>query len=258
MSAIGKGFTDALRRPQFVVGAVILALAVAGLRAAVAHFQVVFRKQPVPLRLALDRLDKAAVGPEYEVVASHALSPELIQELGTDQYVSWRLRAAGKPADDPKNLASLFVTYYTGDPDQVPHVPDVCYLGSGFQTVDDRVLPLGVAVLGETVPIRCLSFRKQAFGSRQDVVVLYLFNVNGQFRADRDRVRVVLANPLARYAYFSKVELSFVGSADDEVMVETGLALLRKVLPELARSHWPDWQTVTAGTREGEASPSQH
>ena len=167
--------------------------------------------------------------------------------MGTDEYLSCTLRDTRRPPSDPLSRVNVLITYYTGDPDQVPHVPDVCYLGGGFQQLGSEKLSLTVPELGsagKNIPLRQLKFGKQVFGARQEATILYLFCANGQYECDREKLRLILGNPFARYAYFSKVELSFPSAHDADRAGSVGLEALAKLLPVLVRDHWPDWQEV--------------
>ena len=247
MSASLDGLKSAFSRPVFVVCTLILLLSAMGLEATVRVLGLEFRKRPVYLQQPLRQFDFAQLGPEYRLDETHAISAEGLQELGTDEYLSCTLRDTRCAPNDPLGRVNVLITYYTGDPDQVPHVPDVCYLGGGFQQLGTDKLSLNIPALGssgESIPVRQLKFGKQVFGARQEATVLYLFRANGQYECDRQRLRLILGNPFVRYAYFSKVELSFPASSDVDRVGARGLEVLAKLLPVLVRDHWPDWQKV--------------
>jgi len=247
VSAALDGLKSAFSRPTFVVCTVILLLSALGLEATVRFLGLEFRKRPVPLRQPFRQFDFAQLGPEYQLEETYAISAEGLQELGTDEYLSCTLRDTRRPPTDPLSHVNVLITYYTGDPDQVPHVPDVCYLGGGFQQLGSEKLSLTVPELGsagENIPLRQLKFGKQVFGARQEATVLYLFCANGQYECDREKLRLILGNPFARYAYFSKVELSFPSTHDADRAGSLGLEALAKLLPVLVRDHWPDWEEV--------------
>ena len=247
MSAALAGLKSAFSRPTFVVCTVILLLSAIGLEATVRFLGLEFRKRPVPLRQSFRQFDFAQLGPEYRLAETHAISAEGLQELGTDEYLSCTLLDTRRPSTDPFSRVDVLITYYTGDPDQVPHVPDVCYLGGGFQQLGSEKLSLTVPELGSAgkdIPLRQLRFGKQMFGARQEATVFYLFSANGQYECDRERLRLILGNPFGRYAYFSKVEVSFPASSNMDRAGERGQEVLAKLLPVLVRDHWPDWQEV--------------
>jgi len=248
MSKRGSALRAAFSQPTFVACVVVLAASAIGLETTVRVLGLQFRKQPVPLRRPLDQLDMSKLLPEYEFVAAHAIQPDILGELGTDQYLNCILREKARKENDPQGYWRVLVTYYTGDPDQVPHVPDMCYLGGGFQRRESRKVYLAVPALGskgDKIPIRVLSFGKQGVGARRQVVVMYVFSANGRFECDRQRLRVLLGKPLERYAYFSKVEISLSAPNTSQAAMEAGTKLLRKLLPILVSDHWPDWEALT-------------
>jgi len=247
MSAALNGLKSAFSRPTFVVCTVILLLSAIGLEATVRFLGLAFRKRPVPLQQPFRQFDFAQLGPEYRLEETHAITAEGLQELGTDEYLSCTLRDTRRSSTDPLSHVNVLITYYTGDPDQVPHVPDVCYLGGGFQQLGSEKLSLTVPELGSAgkdIPLRQLKFGKQIFGARQEAMVLYLFSANGKYECDREMLRLILGDPRERYAYFSKVEVSFPASSNVDQAGECGLEVLAKLLPVLVRDHWPDWEEV--------------
>ena len=109
---------------------------------------------------------------------------------------------------------------------------------------------------GYKIPVHMLVFQRSAKFGHQKSLVLYTFHVNGEFRATRTGVRGLLGNPLNRYAYFSKVEVTF-GANDALPPVDEGLVagkkFLQAVIPILLADHWPDWEAAEqAAAREAE------
>ncbi len=208
---------------------------------------VQFKKLPVPLKKPFNELDKAKLEP-YELVQPRHLPHSMVDQLGTEKYIQWALRdTSAENAGTSHDIINLFVTYYTGNIGQVPHVPEECYLGSGHQKLEDKVVTLEIPELGEksSVPVHLLFFQKSAMFHQSKSVVMYVFNVNGQFAATRNDVRLIVANPMEKYGYFSKLEVSF--EYDDNAhtetdVLETGRKFLRKVVPLLVEDHWPNWE----------------
>ena len=213
-----------------------------------ATWNVWLQKRPCPLRKPLDKLDRSALHP-YEWERSITLSPDTLNSLGTDQYLQWVLEDVSlDDANSPIKRAILFITYYTGEPDPVPHIPDVCYLGSGFDIAasDDREMQ--IPELGRTVPVRLLEFERVGRGAEPRLTVLYTFHTNGQFATGRNQVRTIVGNPFEEYAYFCKVELRFESragqSATRDELMEGGTKLFRRLLPLLIEQHLPDWAAL--------------
>ena len=104
------------RQPSFVVCILVLGLCAGGLRVGAERFKWIFRKESIYLRKALDEMDLSKLDP-YRLIATHTISEEIVTELGTREYIQWVLEDTSVDARDPMRLLSLFVTYYTGNPD---------------------------------------------------------------------------------------------------------------------------------------------
>jgi len=235
-------------QPAFLICAGILAVSGIGLSALEAGLGVYFKKEPLPLRHPLDRMDESALAPFRIVSRLRIEDPDIIKSLGTSDYVQWVLEDTKADKADPARSVLAFITYYDL-PDRVPHVPEECYLGGGFQCLaTDQVMLTSDGPEGS----RKWLARYLVFGSNQagplagggHVPVLYLFRVNGRYAAGRDEVRIALnRNLLGRHSYFSKVELVFnrnTGAPPDKAQaIRTGQRLLEVLLPVLEREHWP-------------------
>lgn len=239
-----------LRDRAFVISAVILLVSALGIQATTQWMKLHFRKLELPLRKSLRDFDATRLWP-YRPREKARLSADVEEALGTKEYYQARLEDTGLHGDEGEigRYVSLFLTYYTGDPDQVPHVPEVCYQGAGFEPAGayDRMLPMpGLGIPGDTIPIRVLLFKDTRSIAPLYQTVVYFFSVNGAYLADRQRVRLALADIRWKYAYFSKVELSFITAdvpPEPQVLAVAG-KLFNKVLPVLIHEHWQDWSEV--------------
>jgi len=243
-----------LRQRAFVICVVALLLCAGGLHLGAEKLKWHFRKLPLPLEeygKKLDQLDVEKLGP-YRIVQKRILPQEIAEELGANDYIDWHLEDTSVEKDDPGRFATVFVTYYTGNPDVVPHVPDWCYVGSGGVvkgTVNTsiQVPGCGLEEKGDDLPLRILDISIPSELNPRRIRVGYFFSVNGQYCRTRDAVRHIQNNLRDRYTYFSKVELNILG-ADKMTMAETlaGIEkLARKVVPVLWSEHWPNWAEVT-------------
>ena len=209
-------------------------------------------KQALALRVPLASLDERVLAP-YKVTKRIVLDPIMVEALGTDMYLSWQLEDENRPTNDPLRVASLLVTYDTGGRNLVPHTPDVCRLGAGYEAaqphenVDFEIGSL--AVEQRTVPVRVCTFVKTAVKNRAKHTVVYTFNCNGRFVAARNWVRTLINTPTNRYAYFSKVELSFPRATRAE-SVRGAERLFERLLPALVAGHWPDFQAAEQAARK--------
>jgi hypothetical protein len=210
-------------------------------------------KEPIALRAPLGSLDAHDLGP-YRVVKRQILEPGIEESLGTREYISWTLEDTRVATGQPLRFAHLFITYYTGGGSLVPHTPDVCYLGAGYQPAqahENRELPIETLPDGESpLPIRVCTFSKTAIFDHKQNSVAYTFHANGRFASTRNRVRLLLSDLSARYAYFSKVEVSFL-DATREQTVEGAQKLFARVIPLLLEHHWPKWTNEASAEMAG-------
>ncbi|MBI4719144.1 MAG: exosortase-associated EpsI family protein [Planctomycetes bacterium] len=232
-----------LLTPHFAMAVAMLSVAAVLAGPVTRYMKIKQVKLPLPLKAPLEGFSAAALAP-YRVVDKQVLDASIVEALGTEQYLSWLLENPSVPEQDPLRLASLLVTYYSGGKDMVPHTPDVCYFGAGYQPAQPHEnLTLTLAGLppgAERVPIRLLTFVKTAIHDHRKLSVVYTFHCNGRFAATRQDVRYLINDLRNTYAYFSKVEVSFP-LATREQNVEGAGRLLERVLPELIRNHWPDF-----------------
>jgi hypothetical protein len=192
----------------------------------------------------------------YELLRASEIKGEVLDSLGTDKYIQWALEDHSNPdPTDPARYIQLFITYYTGTRDQVPHVPEVCYVGGGYQIEDEWFVDVPVPELGpdEQVTAKVLQFRRPRFVKQGKKIVMYLFHTNGQFCPDRMCTRLALSDPSHRHAYFSKVEMTF-GTPQvlptREQAIAAGKRFFRVILPVMVRDHWPDWEKVKQAERQ--------
>jgi hypothetical protein len=236
-------------QPAFLICTAVLALASGGMSVATKRLGLYLKKEPLPLKKSLASLDEALLAP-YKVVGKQVIENEgLLESLGTEDYIQWVLEDPCQPAGSPVRRVMLFVTYYP-EPDRVPHVPEECYTGSGYQRLEteDIMLRIGGPGSARNIPGRCLVFGslgRDVFPAAARFPVLYLLRVNGQYAGSRDSARAALnRNIFSKYSYFSKVELAFnqaLAAPTTEEAIEASTRLLGVLLPVLEREHWPQW-----------------
>lgn len=241
--------------PPFLLAVALLGAA-AVLAGPVADWMDIRReKLALPLRLPLDALDETAIAP-YRVLARHVLDPAIVEALGTDQYLSWGIEDTSVPKNDPLRRAALVVTYDSGGTNLVPHTPDVCRLGAGYQPSqphENTSVVLGGLKAGQrTVPVRLCTFAKTDVFQREKLSVVYTFFCNGKFVATRTGVRVLINDLSTAHSFFSKVEVSFAGATRSQCL-EGARKLLNRVLPVLLSNHWPDFQSAEEEFRQRRA-----
>lgn len=243
------------RSPAFILAVVLLGSAAVLSGPVSSRLKFTQEKDALPLRKPFDLLDASKLGP-YRVTDRLVFEPVVVEALGTDQYLMWRLEDTRLEAGDPLRVAQVFVTYYTGGGNLVPHTPDVCYLGSGYQPKQAHEnVEVGVPGRSEPIPMRLLTFERTAIFDRSDFSVTYTFHCNGAFTETRSGVRILTGDPRARYAYFSKIELSFPRASRDETQ-EGAARVLEYLLPVLLADHFPDYERAEreAGDEGGAAA----
>ncbi len=252
--------------PRFYVCVAILLVAAASMQFVAQLLGGYFRKAPVPLKRPLDALDQAKLLPEYRTHRRQPepLSPETVENLGTEQYLEWYLVDRDRDPADPTAVVHVFITYHTGQPDLVPHNPKECYRAGGADYQAETTITVEIARSdGETVriPVSVLEFdppRRRGSPGRvgsadgRRLVVAYFFYANGKYVTSRTGVRTAVANLWDRYAYYSKIELSFTdngltGLPDRDEAIAATRRALRKLMPILWEDHYQDWEALKNG-----------
>ncbi len=259
---------------RYAVCLLTLAVLATSMQWLVQQGELHFRKQPVPLKQSLKLFQRSALLPQYELApqAPPRIDPDTEQSLGTTEHVTLWIHDRNKPASDPTSFASVFITYYTGKPDMVPHVPDECYLAGGFDRINTpftaRVPAVGVHGEDADVPVRVIQFRSRSgrLGAVQssgaELTVMYFFLVNDSYATTRNEVRAMLGGPFQRFAYYAKFEVRFMSrdgrgaTADADASLAALEPLLDKLLPILFTEHFQTLDDAAAGALESPSSPA--
>jgi hypothetical protein len=249
---------------RFLAAFVMLLLSAVGLNATVSFLQLHFKKEPVPLRQRFDEAMPTVIGSWIQVARQEKLDHDVENALGTtsDKYLFCTyINAAafkfkpeelltkfkGQPLVEQQKLAGqlrsqnpvavldVALAYYTGKADTVAHIPERCYLGSGFEMVNPKTESWG---LDRDLNVRHIGFDKQIETGRP-VDVAYFFHVNGRYESDSLAVRAELQNLLAKHGYYAKVELS-CPTNDREASAKSMQEFLKLALP-YAEAALPDW-----------------
>jgi hypothetical protein len=126
----------ALKCPAFLVAMSVLLASAAGMSAAIKAYGVYLRKLPIyaPQGRLLRALP-AETAHWRRVGTDKAESAEVLEVLGTDNYVTRAYTL--KAPTDPKaaRTVELHAAYYTNQIDTVPHVPERCFTGAGLALV---------------------------------------------------------------------------------------------------------------------------
>jgi len=238
----------AYRQPAFLICTAVLALAAVGMSLATQRLGLYLKKEPLPLRKALDAIEEGKLTP-YKVSAKLPIeNGDILRSLGTRDYIQWVLEDPRESTQSPVRKMLLFITYYR-QPDRVPHVPEECYTGGGYQRLATNAVSFRLGTAGELreIPGRYLLFDRVSHDVTWAVPqfpVVYLFCVNGEYAGSRDEARLALNRNLFRQqAYFCKIEMVFNQSPTAptrESATTAGEELLAVLLPLLEQEHWPD------------------
>lgn len=133
-----------LKNPAFLTCLAVLALSGLTLNAAIAFFRVHLRKAPI---YAPDGRQVSAIPaetPSFTRIGEDGVEGEaMLEELGTHNYLNRAYLRKGTEARPV--VLQLHLAYYTGMIDTVPHVPERCMVGGGWQIDGSAgVLPLGL------------------------------------------------------------------------------------------------------------------
>ena len=249
----------------FLICLAVLALAAGFKETAIKWSGAKLKKLPIPLRKSLDDLDESKLAP-YRVGRKTKIdNHDILEALGTENYIQWELEDSEANAFSPTRYCSLFITYYTGDPDKVPHVPEECFTGSGNQLLSRQAVTLALDLAPSQVAGLRTNSGNPELGARYLVFsrkntniwvsdlkygVMYFFKANGKFASSRTGVRVIMGeNLFGTYSYFSKVEWKFYGVRPGGAIygnkgdvLSASEKLISVLLPLLETEHWPDWE----------------
>lgn len=246
-----RNIIEVYLQPAFLICIVVLATAGVGMSVIIHKLDVYLKKEPIPLKKSLELLDEDSLTP-YKVPSNNKFkieNTEVVEALGTNDYIQWILEDTDIEVDSPVKNCLLLITYYDR-PDKIPHVPEECYVGGGFQRLTSDSVELEIKQ--ETGLKRKIPAKYLVFGSTEENLlqntrtfpVLYFFRVNDSYAGSREEARIILnKNLFGKYSYFSKVELAFNQAAippGKEEVIAASEKLLSVILPVLENEHWPD------------------
>ncbi|MHC4551387.1 MAG: hypothetical protein ACYSUT_01280 [Planctomycetota bacterium] len=246
-------------KASFLVCALILLTAAGSKEVIIKALDLQMVKERIDLQTPLDALDETSLAP-YQVLNKSKIDGATLESLGTEEYLQWFLEDEDAAPTSPTRYCSLFITYYTGTPDMVPHVPDECYVGGGNEFKSKQTLSLNLP--GEKkIDFQSIRFTKTSQNTMQgnsEFTVQYFFHANGKYCSGRTETRNLLGqNWFSKYSYFCKVEWKFFGRdsfgdtyPDKEQTLAASEKLLAVLLSELEANHWPDWEAANAKQEE--------
>ena len=154
---------------------------------------------------------------------------------------------------NPKSEVRLWrldLTYYTGNADKVPHVPENCGEKSG-NTLDfveilefDKILDIPA---WSKFKVKHVGLQSNLESGRK-TSIFYFFTVNGSPEIDRIKVRKELAWPSNKYVFFAKISLTPVHNRrslrlDKKVMQKEAIDFFKSTLPVIMKQ-FPQKQSI--------------
>lgn len=252
-AARGGGRRASMTSTRYWACLFVLGAAALGVWVLPARLGIFLQKEAVPLKKPLQLFDAKLLAPRYERHPATdqipPMSEDMIASLGTKDFLQILLVDTQAPPDSAVRVAKVFLTYYTGRPDMVPHVPDECYLAGGFDPLGATTASVpvrGVGAPDDHIPVRVVEFRapagRRTASSGDTTAVMYFFHVNGGWATTRNGVRTMLSNPFERFAYYAKIEIYFSDyslsrNADRQASLEALPPLLERLLPVLYEQH---------------------
>jgi len=243
-------------KPAFVVCVAVLLSAAIAKEAVIRVLGVQMVKESIALQHPLEEMDEGVLAPFVPKNKTRIQNRDVLESLGTEEYLQWVLEDSEADPSSPTRYCSLFITYYTGNPDMVPHVPDECYVGGGNEREGGGTVTINIP---RNDGDQKLDFQFVAFKNidrqtmrEENFSVQYFFHANGDYCSNRTDTRLKLgSNWFSKYSYFCKVEWKFYGAdsfgliyPDKKQTLDTSGKLLERLLPELEKSHWPDWEKI--------------
>jgi hypothetical protein len=129
-------------------------------------------------------------------------------------------------------VVQFYLTHYTGKADTVAHVPERCYVGSGFNPKDPQTETWSLGP--RNINVRHITFQHQT-AVREACDVVYFFHTNGRYESNSLRVRATLQNLRERYGYYTKIEL-MCGVGDRRISQPVMQEFLTHALPALEQA----------------------
>ncbi len=246
------------------VAAAILFAGLVSMYTAQAYFNVVLTKLPAPLQKPLPTLP-TRMGRWKKWGRDQRLSPEIVQVLGTRQYLLRTYRKIGLPLTSLRSLVTLNLNFYSKG-DATPHVPNVCWQGVGRKRVYDHIITIHHVRHADgkysSVQMRFLSFATPSThggtlslltNSDHDNRLLntaYMFQVNGRYAPNVQQVTQLFWKTDSKYSYHAKIEVDVVHRCAPKIAEAMIKNFIRASLAHIER-RLPNWKKLNARPRAG-------
>lgn len=152
------------------------------------------------------------------------VDPRLIQAVGTDLQINRFYQQSVERA------AEIHVAVFTNPDFRLPHPPELCYSGTGWQVRGTRDARL-ILSDGTSGTVRIINLVKEQGG--ETATVLYCYQLAGPFAADRDKVRSFFWQYRGQKSRPPLVKVMLHLSGDGQQTEDLGLDLAQRVLEKL-------------------------
>ncbi|MCP4376617.1 MAG: hypothetical protein GY794_10650 [bacterium] len=187
--------------------------------------------------------ERTIIGEVLESLAiGTALDFAAVEDRKSTWYVSRTYVDRKQSRGGKYRLWQLDVTYYTGTMDKAPHFPERCLqaagmkLGKQYDTefkAPDAPGPWG------TSPVTCRVVEyHNPRGSWENLhVQYYVYSLNGYPVSSWKKVRLGMASPFGKYAYFAKIQFNPANEiADSDEAQQATEEFVKYMLPEVLKS----------------------
>ncbi|MBT4530478.1 MAG: exosortase/archaeosortase family protein [Phycisphaerae bacterium] len=260
----------------FLIAVVVLAVTAIGFQYSIQVLNVTLKKEAVYPRRSLSVLPTQLNGWKMNG-EDQRMDAAGVEALGTELYLSRSFVNTNHSSSPIK----LHITYYTGQIDAVPHVPDRCMVANGFVqlTPDPLTFPLQIdkaewqddtqasldgvpyQIMSEWNPLtkqedivrlpfgdfelRTTEFTHPQMGN-DHVFAGYFFIANGKTTPYPGKIRFLSFDRSSKYAYYCKIQFTMQGNSDFTTpqFVETVSEFTSQMLPHIMKC-LPDWAEVT-------------
>jgi exosortase len=216
-----------------------------------------------------------------QVGTDKIMSAEVLEELGTSNYLSRTYRQKNPPEGSEPQVLELHAAYYTDQIDTVPHVPERCFVGAGMTPTggsveilletdqgkwskDEAASTESATIYTDRTSTRWSDGRGKRVRLPQGIenarlrtseyhnpggrslYAGYFFIANGGVASSAEQVRMLAFNLENDYAFYLKVQFTTATAASREEFVGASSDLLSEVLADIMLCA-PDWVEVQAG-----------
>lgn len=272
-----------LANPAFLTAFVVLTISAIGLAYSVQAMGVHLQKKPIHPEsgLKFHTLPREFRGWEQFGDDPPPLSKEVLEELGTENYLSRWYIETDVPEGNTPDRVELHCAYYTGTIDTVPHVPERCYVGGGMRIDGDSVvvdIPLDLSRFPRDPMLAGTPYESMRRGrtgptSKQPGVYVtmprgveklrmsvtpfidargrklfagYFFLANGGTVPTADGVRLLAFKLKDSYAYYTKIQFMSDTVDSPKELAAVAADVLNEIFPEIMR-RTPNWIDVEEG-----------